>query len=300
MVDRAALRFAGRPQRPLDARWLLLHQRPHAAGAAFRRTAPPVDYGETRIDNTAFFGSIAWDVTDRLALTAELRRATDNIGNFKTTTGLIEREFTSTSPRVTARYRITTAVDGLRELREGQQAGHDQRRPPLPAGHPVRGRGGERELRDRHQEHLPRRAPDDQPGRLLHRLDQPADHQHVLLPDRRHAVLHPQRREVRGQGRRTRARGCRHRQLHGRLQLFLRERGVRRAQRRRGAGPLRQRLGRGQPSGGRAGEPGQHLRPLRFRARRRRPRPSCAPTRPTPARSTTRSSTSPRRAIARS
>ena len=73
----------------------------------FADTAPPVDNGETRIDNSAFFGSVAWDISDRLALTAELRRATDTIGNYKTTAGLIEREFTSTSPRVTARFRFT-------------------------------------------------------------------------------------------------------------------------------------------------------------------------------------------------
>jgi len=99
----------------------------------FAATAPTVDSGETRIDNTAFFGSIAWDVTDRLALTAELRRATDNIGNFKTTAGLIEREFTSTSPRVTARYRITPQSMVYANYAKGNKPGTinaDPRFPP--------------------------------------------------------------------------------------------------------------------------------------------------------------------------
>lgn len=99
----------------------------------FADTAPPVDSGETRIDNWAVFGSVAWDVTDQFSLTGELRRATDTIGNYKTTTGLIEREFKSTSPRVTARYKFSPSLMAYANWARGNKPGAinaDPRFPP--------------------------------------------------------------------------------------------------------------------------------------------------------------------------
>ncbi|MCC6171197.1 MAG: TonB-dependent receptor [Gammaproteobacteria bacterium] len=99
----------------------------------FAGTAPPVDSGETRIDNWAVFGSVAWDITDQFSLTGELRRATDTIGNFKPTTGLIEREFESTSPRVTARYKFSPQLMGYANWARGNKPGvinADPRFPP--------------------------------------------------------------------------------------------------------------------------------------------------------------------------
>ena len=76
----------------------------------FVPTAPTVDSGETRVDNWAVFGLVAWDVTDQFSLTGELRRATDTIGNFnpnRVAKPMIENEFESTSPRITARYKFS-------------------------------------------------------------------------------------------------------------------------------------------------------------------------------------------------
>jgi iron complex outermembrane recepter protein len=74
----------------------------------FLSTAPTVDSGETRVDNYAAFGSVGFDFTDRWEVTAELRRAKETVGNFKSTTGiLIEKDFTSWSPRVTSSFKLT-------------------------------------------------------------------------------------------------------------------------------------------------------------------------------------------------
>ncbi|MEW4467772.1 TonB-dependent receptor [Parasphingorhabdus sp. JC815] len=74
----------------------------------FDDTAPTIDSGTDRINNIAVFGSINWDITDRLAASAEIRYAEDTIGNYKKATGVLaERKFTSTTPRFTIDYDIS-------------------------------------------------------------------------------------------------------------------------------------------------------------------------------------------------
>ena len=102
----------------------------------FVPTAPTVDSGETRVDNTAVFGLVAWDVTDQLSLTGELRRATDTIGNYnvtRTAEPMIENKFKSTSPRITARYKFSPELMVYANWARGNKPGvinADPRFPP--------------------------------------------------------------------------------------------------------------------------------------------------------------------------
>ncbi len=76
----------------------------------FVATAPTIFNGEITVENRAVFGSLGFDITDRLNVTAELRYAEDTIGNFKTVRTLdplIEQKFDSVSPRLTATYKLT-------------------------------------------------------------------------------------------------------------------------------------------------------------------------------------------------
>ena len=76
----------------------------------FVATAPTIFNGESTVENWAAFGSLGFDFTDRFNMTAELRYAEDTIGNFNTVrilNPLVEQKFDSTSPRLTATYKLT-------------------------------------------------------------------------------------------------------------------------------------------------------------------------------------------------
>jgi iron complex outermembrane recepter protein len=97
--------------------------------------APTIFSGETRVDNWAVFGSIAADITERLEVTAELRYAEDEIGNFKTlpTPVLIEQNFDSVSPRVTVTYKLNDSAMIYANVASGNKPGvinADPRFPP--------------------------------------------------------------------------------------------------------------------------------------------------------------------------
>jgi outer membrane receptor protein involved in Fe transport len=99
----------------------------------FAATAPTVDSGETQVDNWAVFGSLAWDITDRFAATAEMRYAEDTIGNISATGVSIERDFKSVSPRVTASFKATPALMIYANFAKGNKPGvinADPRFPP--------------------------------------------------------------------------------------------------------------------------------------------------------------------------
>jgi iron complex outermembrane recepter protein len=101
----------------------------------FAATAPPLFNGESRVDNWAVFGSVGFDVTDRWNVTAELRRAEETIGNFKSvpTEVLIEQDFESWSPRVTTSFDITPAHMVYANVARGNKPGvinADPRFPP--------------------------------------------------------------------------------------------------------------------------------------------------------------------------
>lgn len=71
-------------------------------------TTPTIDSGTDRIDNVAVFGSINWDITDRMAASGEIRYAEDTIGNYKSATDVLaERKFVSVTPRFTLDYDIS-------------------------------------------------------------------------------------------------------------------------------------------------------------------------------------------------
>ena len=76
-----------------------------------RLNGSTVNEGEQRIDNTAIFGAVEADLTDRLTGRVELRYAEDKIGNnnpaARPTLALIENTFSSTSPRVSLDYKLT-------------------------------------------------------------------------------------------------------------------------------------------------------------------------------------------------
>lgn len=74
-------------------------------------TVRTVNNGEEQVDNWALFGFLEYDFSDRLTGRAELRYSEDTIGNLnapaRPTLPLIERTFTSTSPRVTLDFKAT-------------------------------------------------------------------------------------------------------------------------------------------------------------------------------------------------
>jgi iron complex outermembrane recepter protein len=132
--DRAArVRLTGglyyyQSRRDLEQR----HFRPNPATGI---VAPTIFSGETRVDNWAVFGSIAADITERLEVTAELRYAEDEIGNFKTlpTPVLIEQNFDSVSPRVTVTYKLNDSSMIYANVASGNKPGvinADPRFPP--------------------------------------------------------------------------------------------------------------------------------------------------------------------------
>lgn len=98
-------------------------------------TAPTIDFGETRVDNQAIFGSIGFDLTDRWDVTAEVRYAEDTIGNLKTspTVVLIEKKFDSFTPRITTSINLTPDSMFYLSYAEGNKPGvvnADPRFPP--------------------------------------------------------------------------------------------------------------------------------------------------------------------------
>lgn len=101
----------------------------------FLASAPTIFSGETRVDNQAIFGSLGFDITDRWDLTAEIRYAEDTVGNLKTIPSivLIESEFQSTTPRLTARFKMTPDTMIYASYAEGNKPGvinADPRFPP--------------------------------------------------------------------------------------------------------------------------------------------------------------------------
>lgn len=101
----------------------------------FLASAPTVLFGETRVNNQAVFGSLGFDLTDRWDLTFEARYAEDTIGNLKTVPSvvLIEKDFTSFTPRITTSFKVTPDSMLYLSYAEGNKPGvvnADPRFPP--------------------------------------------------------------------------------------------------------------------------------------------------------------------------
>jgi len=101
----------------------------------FSVAAPTIFNGESRVDNKAVFGSLGFDLTDKWDVTAEIRRAEETVGNFKSipTGVLIEQDFESWSPRVTSSFKITPDSTIYANIARGNKPGvinADPRFPP--------------------------------------------------------------------------------------------------------------------------------------------------------------------------
>jgi outer membrane receptor protein involved in Fe transport len=85
------------------------------------------------IANRAWFGSVEYDLTDRLTMTAEVRRAEEDVeqlslafpanGTTRTASAPLAATFGSTTPRVTARYKLNDDLTLFANYAEGTKPG---------------------------------------------------------------------------------------------------------------------------------------------------------------------------------
>lgn len=137
------LRVASAEDQPI--RWViggfLYERRRTLVENHFLPTAPPIDFGTDRVNNKAVFGSVSGDLTDALTFTAELRYASDEIGNFQRarittipgSNGLLQNTFESWLPRFTVDYRLSESSMLYGVVAKGNKPGainSDPRTPP--------------------------------------------------------------------------------------------------------------------------------------------------------------------------
>jgi iron complex outermembrane recepter protein len=102
-----------------------------------RLNGSTVNEGESRIDNIAVFGSVSVNLTETVTGSIELRYAEDKIGNFnpvgRPAAPLFENKFTSTSPRVTLDWAVTSDMLLYASYAQGNKPGFINANPLLPA-----------------------------------------------------------------------------------------------------------------------------------------------------------------------
>jgi iron complex outermembrane recepter protein len=90
------------------------------------------NFGRERIKNKAVFGSLDYDVTDRLTAGMELRYQKDEIIGLPAAGGINEAEFTSTLPRFTLNYQHSDDLLTYGSIARGNKPGAVNTDPRLP------------------------------------------------------------------------------------------------------------------------------------------------------------------------
>lgn len=108
------------------------YHRNRASSQTHVSTAPTVDFGTSYVDNSAVFGSIAADFTDRFDGTIEMRYAEDKI-KLKTAAGAeFENTFKTWLPRGTLNYKLTDDSIVFAVIAKGNKPGALNADPRLP------------------------------------------------------------------------------------------------------------------------------------------------------------------------
>ncbi len=103
---------------------------------AMHDTLPNVliaDFGNQYTDNWAVFGAVEYDLTPQMTARGEVRYQEDTIGNETAAGPVLERTFSSTTPRFTLDYRVSDDVLLYGSIAKGNKPGAINADPALPA-----------------------------------------------------------------------------------------------------------------------------------------------------------------------